>query len=114
MITMTVKRYLVDFLCAFAVFAIVLISIAALTGEGFFEDAVKWNGEEGTLSLFGTEISFDKRLPVIVRRLVSFNDVIFVKGTTGAIESVAEFFAQYASDIFMLAYRAARMAVGAE
>ena len=111
---MTVKRYLVDFLCAFAVFAIVLLSIAALTGEGFFEDAVGWNEKEGILSLFGTEISFDKRLPDVLRKLLSFNDVIFVKGTSDAIAAVSEFFAQYASDTFMLAYRAARMAVGAE
>lgn len=111
---MTAKRKIADFLCAFTAFAIVLLSIAALTGEVFFEDAVRWNGEEGVLSLFGTDFNFDKNVPKIMHRLVSFNDILFAKGFTGALQEAAEFFAQYIADGVSLAYRTARMAVGAE
>lgn len=111
---MTAKRYLVDFLCAFAVFAIVLLSIAALTGESFFESAVGWNEKEGVLSLFGTELVFDRKIPEVLKRLVSFNDVVFGKGASNVIESAVDFFVQYVSDGITLAYHAARMAVGSE
>lgn len=111
---MSVKRKMADFLCAFVTFAIVMLSIAALTGQSFFEGAVQWDGEEASLSLFGTEISFDKRFPDVLGRIISFNGIVFGNGILQTINSAAEFFAEYISDGISFAYHIARMAVGAE
>ncbi|MBQ7400110.1 MAG: hypothetical protein IJW06_06610 [Clostridia bacterium] len=111
---MLTKRKIVDFICAFAAFSIVLLSIAALTGESFFEGAVSWERESASLSLFGTRFAFDKRIPQSLYRLVSFNDVLFGKGAVEIIGSAINFFATYVSEGASVAFHVARMAVGAQ
>lgn len=114
MINLSLKRKLYDFLCAFVAFSIVLLSIAALTGESFFEGSVSWSEKEAKLSLFGSDFTFDKDLPKVLGRLFSFNDVVLGDGASHVIRSAAGFLAGYVSDGISIAYHVARMAVGAE
>ena len=71
---MGIKRKISDFVCAFMVFAIILLGVATLTGESFFEGAVVWDNKERALSLFGTRFVFDNNVAGISDVLVSFND----------------------------------------
>lgn len=108
------KRSVVNFLCAFAAFSVVLLNIALLTGQSFFEDAVEWNGQERVLSLFGTEFVFDENVPRVAERLISFNDVLFGEGFSAGVTEIAACAADYVIDGLSVAYHLAGEAVGAE
>lgn len=109
---MTVKRKVVDLICSFLVFAIVLVSIAALTGESFFEGAVEWNGDEASLSVFGTEFLFDKNLLSVGDTLLHFNDIAFGREFSRAVKCILGFVTEYAGDGISVAYGIARDLVG--
>ena len=111
---METKRKLLDFVCAFLVFAIILLSIATLTGESFFDGAVGWDGEEAVLSLFGTRFEFDKNVIPMLCVVADFNDEIFVGGFSDVLKKTGNFFAQYVSDGISLFYHISKVAVGAE
>ena len=108
------KRSVANFLCAFAAFSVILLNIALLTGQSFFEDAVKWNGQERVLSLFGTEFVFDENIPKMAKRLIDFNDVLFGEGFSDGVTENAACAADYVIDGLSVAYYLAGEAVGAE
>lgn len=108
-----VKRSLADFICAFVIFAILLVGIALVTGEDFAQNAVMWKEESKTLSLFGTEISFDTEFADVPVTLLKFNDSIFGKGFSKGLLSSFEFVRGYIGDFLNLSYGMARRAVGA-
>ncbi len=108
-----VKRKTADFVCAFLVFLIILLSIVLLTGESFFEGAAIWDKKEGVLTLFGTEFVLDKKLAPTAQKLLSFNDVVFVRGFSDVVSNILVFFAEYAADAVSLVYNLAKTAVGA-
>lgn len=107
---MSVKRKIADFLCAFAAFSVVLVSIAVLTGESFFEGAVV--PKENGVALFGTEFVFDNELLLSLEKLLCFNDVIFFDGFAQILRDIGVFFTRYVMDCLCLAYSAARWVVG--
>ena len=109
---MTAKRKALDFIWAFVAVCIVFAGIALLTGQSFFEDCVEWNGEEGILRLFGTELAIDRSVCVTVNRLYSFNDVLFGRGFANATGKALDFFADYIRDGVSVIYFFAQMAVG--
>ncbi len=107
---MSVKRNIADFICAFAAFSVVLVSIAVLAGESFFEGAVVLT-DNGAV-IFGTEFVVDKELLSSLERLLYFNDVIFGDGFSNSLIKAGSFFLKYVRDFLCLAYGAARWAVG--
>lgn len=107
---MSVKRKTADFLCAFLAFSIVLVSMALLAGESFFEGSVVLSGE--SLVLFGTEFTLDRELLSVLERLLRFNDVIFGDGFSDMLMRAGTFLAELVRDGALIAYSAARWAVG--
>lgn len=96
------------------VFAIILLGVATLTGESFFEGAVVWDNKEKALSLFGTRFVFDNNVAGLSDVLVSFNDKIFINGASDALKKAGDFLAEYVSDMVSLFYHISKVAVGAE
>ena len=108
---MKIRRKISDFVCAFFVFVIILLSIVSLTGESFFEGTVEWDREEAVLSVLGTEFAFDRNFPSAAKRFLSFNDILFGKGFSKGVACAAEFVADYVADGLSLAYCAAKIAI---
>ena len=71
------KKYAVDFLCAFIITAVVFACLGLLTSEEFFNDAVVWDESEKTLQLFGTKFGLDEKSLFRTEKLFDFNDVLF-------------------------------------
>lgn len=107
---MSAKEKLMDFICAFVIFFIVLASIAALAGESFFEGSVTLG--DGSATIFGTKFVPDQRFLPLAQKLFYFNDVVFGKGFSENLARMCSFFADYAKDGVGIAYGAARWAVG--
>ncbi len=107
---MSAKRNVADFICAFAVFSVVLVSIAVLAGESFFEGAVVLT-DNGAV-VFGTEFVVDKELLSSLEGLLYFNDALFGDGFSRNLIKAGSFFLTYVGDFLCLAYGAARWAVG--
>lgn len=107
---MSAKRNIADFLCAFAVFSVVLVSIAVLAGESFFEGAVVLT-DNGAV-IFGTEFVVNKELLSSLERLLYFNDAVFGNGFARCLIKAGSFLLAYVKDFLCLAYGAARWAVG--
>ena len=107
------KRRIYDFICAFFVFSIILLSFALLSGEGLLEDAVVWEGEKSTLYIFGTEIVFEENLAGVMHELLTFNDIVFGSGFSESLYKCFEFAREYVSDGICGAYNVAKAVVGA-
>jgi len=107
---MSVKRNISDCICAFVVFSVVLLSIAVLAGESFFEGAIVLTGNGAVI--FGTEFVVDKALLSSLEKLLCFNDVLFGDGFARCLIKTGSFFLTYVKDFLYLAYGAARWAVG--
>ena len=111
---MTAKRKIWDFVCAFTGFAIVLVSIAMLAGESFFEDAVSWKQNEGVLILFGNSFVLDTSIGEIMSGLLSFYDRLFGRDICRIIQDVAAYITNYIKDGLLICYNVASMLAGAK
>lgn len=108
------KRNAVDFLCAFAVFAIILLSIVLVCNEDFADGAIRVDKEQKSVEIFGTELVLNPDMLKTAQKLVKFNDNIFGGGFSGFIMSAAEFILSYIGDFLRISFGIARLAVGAE
>lgn len=107
------KKYAVDFLCAFIITAVVFACLGLLTSEEFFNDAVVWDETEKTLQLFGTKFGLDEKSLFRTEKLFDFNDVLFGRGFSDAARAAATFVFDYVRDVIRLLLTAGRKLVGA-
>lgn len=107
------RRAIVDFLTAFIIFGIVLLSIVPIATADFFEDAFLWNSDNLSLSLFDYSITIDKRIPYVFNEVISVNDLFFGKSFSKSVKYVACFFLDLTRDFVSLSYDFAKDITGA-
>ena len=108
-----VKRYVADFLCAFVIAVVLFVCLGLLTNEGFLGDAFVWDENNYTLGVFGSQLGFDRRIFAVLERLLEFNDVVFGKGFSSAINGCTEFVVDYVKTLFAFLVTVGRKLVGA-
>ncbi|MBE6681550.1 MAG: hypothetical protein E7600_04600 [Ruminococcaceae bacterium] len=108
------KKKLADFICAFAIFTILLFFIAAVTQLDSFDNSFFWDRENLSLSAFGTTIRIDKRIPYVFDRLLSFNDLYFGKGFSEVVKNTGKELGCFISDAVRLCFEFTKDVVGAK
>lgn len=108
------KKKIADFICAFAIFTILLFFIAAVTQLDSFDNSFIWDRENLSLSAFGTTVRIDKRTPYVLDRLLAFNDLYFGEGFSDAVKNAGKEIVCIISDTTRLCFEFTRNVVGAK
>ena len=107
------KRKILDFLCAFAVSAIVFLSLALVSSQSFFDGVAELDKDTGELTLFGTTLTVREDVLAALEQLLKFNDSITFDGFSDKVMYLAEWGAGFAKDAFGLCFYGAKNLVGA-
>lgn len=100
-------------LSTFIIFTILLLTLTLLVSHGFLSDAFEWNSRELSFKFFDRTFFFDKRIPIVTKQLISFNDIIFGSGFSDGIMRLSEFAFSLLHDIFTVCFGFAKKLVGA-
>lgn len=109
---MQTKRFIIDFLCSFFIFALLLFSVVLICEHKLLDGAFIFDKTSGSFTLFGYSFIIDKRVMSIFYSLFKFNDTLFGKGFCEFLKNVCEFIFSLFSGVFKITYEFILKAVG--
>lgn len=99
------KQHIKDFLCAGAIFSIVLLSLVLVSSKDFFENAIYFNTSDLSFTFFNTKITVDDRVLDFLSHLKSFYAQLLGQRLISRIENLSLFFIDYFKDALVFLYR---------
>lgn len=109
---MQAKRFILDFLCSFFIFTLLLFSIVIISEHNLLDGAFSFDRASGSVGIFGYRFFIDKRVPSLLYSVFKFNDTLFANGFCAFLQRLFDFVFTLLCDIFKITYEIILKTVG--